>query len=125
MKVLVADKFEKSGIAGLEGAGCEVVYEPDLKDDALASAIASTGADVLVVRSTKVPTSMRDAGACRCRPRGAGKHHRVAGASSSGIYVSKCPLEEPIAGAELAFALSVLDRRIPDNVADCAPASGQ
>ena len=35
MKVLVADKFEKSGIDGLKSAGCEVVYEPDLKDDAL------------------------------------------------------------------------------------------
>ncbi len=35
MKVLVADKFEQSGIDGLKAAGCEVVYEPDLKDDAL------------------------------------------------------------------------------------------
>ena len=35
MKVLVADKFEQSGIDGLKSAGCEVVYEPDLKDDRL------------------------------------------------------------------------------------------
>ena len=39
MKVLIADKFEKSGVDGLKAAGCEVVYEPDLKDDALAEAI--------------------------------------------------------------------------------------
>src|SRR5690606_36499806 len=38
MKVLIADKFEKSGINGLQEAGCEVVYEPDLKDDALVEA---------------------------------------------------------------------------------------
>src|SRR5438034_8629434 len=31
MKVLIADKFEQSGIEGLKGAGCDVVYQPDLK----------------------------------------------------------------------------------------------
>ena len=35
MKVLVADKFEQSGIEGLRAAGCEVISDPDLKDDAL------------------------------------------------------------------------------------------
>jgi len=35
MKVLVADKFEQSGLAGLKEAACDVVYQPDLKDDAL------------------------------------------------------------------------------------------
>ena len=37
MKVLVADSFEQSGIDGLKAAGCEVVYKPELKDDALAA----------------------------------------------------------------------------------------
>jgi D-3-phosphoglycerate dehydrogenase len=54
MKVLVADKFEESGLAGLKAAGCEVLYQPDAKDDALREAIASSGAEVLIVRSTKV-----------------------------------------------------------------------
>ena len=54
MKVLVADKFEKSGIDGLKAAGCDVIYQPDLKDDALTAAIRDAGADVLVVRSTEV-----------------------------------------------------------------------
>ena len=31
MKVLVADKFEQSGIDGLKAAGCDVVYQPDLE----------------------------------------------------------------------------------------------
>ena len=62
MKVLVADKFEKSGLDGLRAAGCEVVYEPDAKDDRLTEAVRSTGADVLVVRSTKVTAAMLDAG---------------------------------------------------------------
>ena len=41
MKVLVADKFEQSGLAGLKAAGCEVVYEPELKERALSDAIRS------------------------------------------------------------------------------------
>ena len=62
MKVLVADSFETSGLDGLKAAGCEVVYEPALADAALAAAIGSSGADVLVVRSTKVTEAMLDAG---------------------------------------------------------------
>ena len=44
LKVLIADKFEQSGIDGLKRAGCDVAYEPDLKEDALTLAIASSGA---------------------------------------------------------------------------------
>jgi phosphoglycerate dehydrogenase-like enzyme len=62
MKVLVADKFEQSGIDGLKSAGCEVVYEPDLKDDRLKEAIRATSAEVLVVRGTMVTAPMLDAG---------------------------------------------------------------
>ena len=54
MRVLIADKFEQSGIDGLKAAGCDVVYQAELKDDALTSAIRETAADVLVVRSTAV-----------------------------------------------------------------------
>ena len=42
MKILVADKFEKSGIDGLKAAGCDVRFEPDLKDDALTEAIRAS-----------------------------------------------------------------------------------
>ncbi|HJR59123.1 MAG TPA: 3-phosphoglycerate dehydrogenase family protein [Vicinamibacterales bacterium] len=121
MKVLVADKFEKSGIDGLQAAGCEVVYEPDLKDDALAEAVRSSGADVLVVRSTKVTTPMLDAGRLSLIVRAGAGYNTidVAGASTRGIYVSNCPGKNAIAVAELAFALMLaLDRRVPDNVAD-------
>ena len=40
MKVLIADKFEQSGVDGLQALGCEISYQPDLKDDALTEAIA-------------------------------------------------------------------------------------
>jgi D-3-phosphoglycerate dehydrogenase len=121
MKVLVADKFEKSGLDGLQAAGCEVVYEPDLKDDALTEAIRATGADALVVRSTKVTAPMLDAGRLSLIVRAGAGYNTidVAGASQRGIYVSNCPGKNAIAVAELAFALMLaLDRRVPDNVTD-------
>ncbi len=121
MKVLVADKFEKSGIEGLKNAGCAVVYEPDLKDDSLVEAIRSSGADVLVVRSTKVTTPMLDAGRLALIVRAGAGYNTidVAGASKRGIYVSNCPGKNAVAVAELAFALILaLDRRVPDNVAE-------
>jgi D-3-phosphoglycerate dehydrogenase / 2-oxoglutarate reductase len=121
MKVLIADKFEKSGIDGLSAAGCDVVYEPDLKDASLTDAIASSGADVLVVRSTKVTTPMLDAGRLSLIVRAGAGYNTidVPGASRRGIYVSNCPGKNAIAVAELAFALILaIDRRIPDNVAD-------
>jgi D-3-phosphoglycerate dehydrogenase / 2-oxoglutarate reductase len=121
MKVLVADKFETSGLDGLKAAGCEVLYEPDLTDAALAARIAASGADVLVVRSTKVTEAMLDAGRLALIVRaGAGVNTiDVAAASNRGIYVSNCPGKNSVAVAELAFALMLaLDRRIPDNVVD-------
>ncbi|HWK10235.1 MAG TPA: 3-phosphoglycerate dehydrogenase family protein [Vicinamibacterales bacterium] len=120
-KVLVADKFEKSGVDGLKAAGCDVQYEPDLKDDALAQAIAGSGADVLVVRSTKVTAPMMEAGRLSLIVRAGAGYNTidVAAASRRGIYVSNCPGKNAIAVAELAFGLLLsLDRRIPDNVAD-------
>jgi D-3-phosphoglycerate dehydrogenase len=121
MKVLVADKFEQSGIEGLTHAGCEVVYAPDAKDDALTEAIRSTAADVLVVRSTKVTAAMLDAGRLSLVVRAGAGYNTidVAAASTRGIYVSNCPGKNAIAVAELAFALILaLDRRVPDNVAE-------
>jgi D-3-phosphoglycerate dehydrogenase len=121
MKVLVADKFEPSGLDGLRAIGCEVVYEPDAKDAALAAAVASSGASVLVVRSTQVQAPALDAGALSLVVRaGAGVNTiDVAGASQRGIYVSNCPGKNAVAVAELAMGLILaLDRRLPDNVVE-------
>src|SRR5947199_6374649 len=121
MKVLVADKFEPSGIDGLKAAGCEVLYQPDLKDDALRTAIRDSGADVLVVRGTNVTGPMLEAGSLSLVVRAGAGYNTidVATASRRGIYVSNCPGKNAIAVAELACALMLaLDRRIPDNVAE-------
>jgi len=119
MKVLVADKFEQSGRDGLVALGCEVSYQPDLKDEALANAIGKETPDVLVVRGTKVTEPMLAAGPIKLVVRAGAGYNTidVAAASKRGIYVSNCPGKNSIAVAELAFALILaLDRRIVDNV---------
>jgi D-3-phosphoglycerate dehydrogenase / 2-oxoglutarate reductase len=121
MKVLIADKFEKSGVRGLQAAGCEVIHEPHLEGDELAAAIARTGATILVVRSTKVSAAMLEAGRLSLIVRAGAGYNTidVAAASRRGIYVANCPGKNAVAVAELAFGLMLaLDRRIPDNVAD-------
>jgi D-3-phosphoglycerate dehydrogenase / 2-oxoglutarate reductase len=120
-KVLIADNFETSGIEGLQAAGCEVVQQPDLKDEALTRAIAETQADVLVVRSTKVTEAMLNAGRLALVVRAGAGYNTidVAAASRRGIYVSNCPGKNSVAVAELTMALILaLDRRVPDNVAE-------
>jgi D-3-phosphoglycerate dehydrogenase len=121
VKVLIADKFEQSGIDGLAAAGCEVVYQPDLKDAALVEAIRKSEAEVLVVRGTSVTAAAIEAGRLALVVRAGAGYNTidVAAASRRGIYVSNCPGRNAIAVAELTFALILaLDRRVPDNVAD-------
>jgi D-3-phosphoglycerate dehydrogenase len=121
MKVLVADKFEQSGLEALKAAGCEVLFQPDASGDALVAAIRDSQAAVLVVRSTQVTEEMLDAGALSLIVRaGAGVNTiDVAAASRRGIYVSNCPGKNSVAVAELAMGLILaIDRRIADNVAD-------
>jgi D-3-phosphoglycerate dehydrogenase / 2-oxoglutarate reductase len=121
MRVLVADAFEESGLTALKAAGCDVLYQPDLKDGALVEAIRASAAEVLVVRSTKVTEAMLDAGRLALVVRAGAGYNTidVAAASARGIYVSNCPGKNAIAVAELTFALLLaIDRRVADNVAD-------
>jgi D-3-phosphoglycerate dehydrogenase len=121
MKILIADKFPDSGQTQLRAAGFEITYDPDLKDDALKSAIASTAADILVVRGTKVTGEMLEAGRLSLVVRAGAGYNTidVKNASARGIYVANCPGKNSIAVAEIAFGLMLsLDRRIPDAVAD-------
>src|SRR5512140_966733 len=119
MRVLVADKFEQSGLDGLASAGAEVSYQPGLKEDALAREVGRWQPDALVVRSTKVTESILSAGPLKLVVRAGAGYNTidVAAASRRGIYVSNCPGKNSVAVAELAFGLLLaLDRRIADNV---------
>ncbi len=121
MKVLIADKFEESGIRGLKEIGCEIEYNPELRDEALAEAIRRSQASVLVVRSTRVTEAMLEAGRLSLVVRAGAGYNTidVKAASARGIFVSNCPGKNSIAVAELAFGLILaLDRRIADNVAE-------
>ena len=119
MKILIADKFEQSGRDGLQSLGCEISFQPDLKDDALVDAIKKEQPDVLIVRGTKVTEPMLAAGPLKLVVRAGAGYNTidVAAASRRGIYVANCPGKNSIAVAELAFALILaLDRRVADNV---------
>lgn len=119
MRILIADKFEQSGRDGLQAIGCDISYQPDLKDESLIAAIQAESPDVLVVRGTKVTEPMLDAGPVKLVVRAGAGYNTidVAAASKRGIYVSNCPGKNSIAVAELAFALILaLDRRIVENV---------
>ena len=121
MKILIADKFPDGGRTELLQIGSELVYDPDLKDDSLTAAIKSSGADILIVRGTKVTAEMLEAGRLSLVVRAGAGYNTidVKTASSLGIYVTNCPGKNSIAVAELAFGLMLsLDRRIPDNVND-------
>src|ERR671915_1740626 len=90
MRVLIADKFEQSGRDGLDAAGCEFSYQPDVKDEALVEAVRSYAPDVLVVRSTKVTEPMIEAGALKLIVRAGAGYNTidVAAASPPRRYVS-------------------------------------
>ncbi len=121
MRVLVADKFETSGLEGLRALGAYVLFEPELKGEALRARLADSEAEALVVRSTQVTKEMIDDSRLSVVIRaGAGFNTiDVDAASARGVRVANCPGKNSQAVAELAFGLIVsCDRRIPDNVAD-------
>ncbi len=121
MNILVADKFEKSGLDGLKALGANVLYEPDLKDDALAARLGESQANILIVRSTKVTAPMIEQSHLSVIIRAGAGYNTidVAAASLKGILVSNCPGKNSQAVAELAFGLILAcDRHIPDNVSD-------
>jgi D-3-phosphoglycerate dehydrogenase len=122
MKVLIADKFEKVGVDGLNELGCEVISRPELKAEDLPGALREIDPRILIVRSTKVSAEALKSGAnlglvIRA---GAGIDNiDMAMASSLGVFVSNCPGKNSIAVAELIMGLMLsADRRIPDQVRD-------
>ena len=122
MKILVADAFEKSGLDGLAALGCEVLYEPKLEGAALGARLAETGAEVLVVRGTKVgaPEIEAASGLALVVRAGAGVNTiDIRAASARAIAVSNCPGKNAIAVAELTWGLILaLDRRIVEQAND-------
>ena len=121
MKALLADRIAEPGPSLLRDAGIEVLLDPDLSAETLPNTAAETGADVLVVRSTRVTSETLRAGRLTLVVRaGAGFNTiDVDAATELGIRVANCPGSNAAAVAEIAFGLIIaLDRHIPDNVVD-------
>ena len=115
MLVLIADKFPALGRESLARSG-EVVYRPELGESDLPAAIAASGADILVVRSTVVNAAALQASASLALVIRAGAGVNTIDlktASERGIFVANCPGKNAIAVAELTMGLLLaLDRRI-------------
>ena len=117
MRVLIADKFEDSGVSALKAAGCEVLVEPGLGPETRPEALGRLRPEVLIVRSTKVPSAVisgQDSlkGIIRA---GAG-HDNIdsSAASSKGVAVCNCPGMNAVAVAELTMGHIInCDRRLP------------
>ncbi len=122
MKVLVADKMEQWGLDQLKGLAEAVEFDPSLKDETLKSRLAEFDPQVLIVRSTKVPAEIQQAGKSLKLIIRAGSGFDTidtSAAAERGIFVSNCPGMNAIAVAELTMGLIIaLDRRIADNVID-------
>jgi D-3-phosphoglycerate dehydrogenase len=121
LSVLIADKFEESGIQALEAHGCRVTSRPELTADDLADAVRELDPNVLVVRSTKVHAPVFDAGQRLSLVIRAGAGYDtidVAAASDRAVFVANCPGKNSVAVAELAWALILAcDRRLPEQTA--------
>ena len=124
LNVLVADKFDAGCIAGLEQLGCKVHVDPDLGPDTLANAIKATDAQVLCVRSTKVPADViNSVDSLRLIIRGGAGYDNIdtAAAGAKGIPVCNCPGMNAVAVAEIAFGhILNLDRRIAQQTSELA-----
>jgi len=118
MKILIADKFDQTGLEQLKALGCDVQIDPSLGPDSLPGEVGEYQPDVLIVRSTKVPADVFEAAKALSLVIRAGAGYdniNVAAASARGISVANCPGKNSIAVAELAWGLILAcDRRIPD-----------
>lgn len=122
MKVLIADKFERQGIEGLEALGCAVVHEAGLSADEIAGAVRRIKPEVLIVRSTKVPAPAFevDAGLRLVIRAGSGFDNIDSEAAAAhDVAVCNCPGMNAVAVAELTMGLLLCcDRRLPDQTAE-------
>ena len=120
MKVLVADQFSPAGMEEMKDSGIEVHYDAALQGDALAAKLAEVGPEVLVVRSTKVPSAVVDATNNLQLIVRAGAGYDTIDfnyCSTKGIYVANCPGKNANAVSELAIGLMLaIDRRTAEGI---------
>lgn len=120
MRILVADKLPEQTLHDLSAHGHDCTMEPGLSADELAARIGEY--DVLVVRSTKVPRAVIEAGERLVLVVRAGAGTNTIdtdAAAERAVFVSNVPGRNAAAVAELTMGLLLaVDRRIADGVAD-------
>lgn len=120
MNILIADKFPAHWKDVLANQGHQITDNPALDETTLPQAIADN--EVLIVRSTKVPAAVIDAGKNLKLIIRAGAGYDtidISHAAEKGVAVCNCPGTNSIAVAELAMGLMLaLDRRIVHNTRD-------
>lgn len=119
MNIIIADKAEAELIGGLTKLGCAVEYDASLSPETLPASFEKTGAQALIVRSTKVPAPVIEAAAGSLKliiRAGSGFDNIDCGAAAAkGIAVCNTPGMNAVAVAELAMGhLIGLDRHMPD-----------
>ena len=124
MRILIADKFQSSGIDALNDAGCEVTVDPDQTPETLPDTVVKHDPEVLIVRSTKVPKPVFDRGKSIALVVRAGAGYDtidVPAASANGVFVANCPGKNSVAVAELTWALILgCDRLVPQQTNELA-----
>jgi len=114
--IVIADKFETEGVEALRALGCAVHHDPDLGPETIPGAVDAHGAEVLIVRSTKVPAPVfEQCGSLSLVIRAGAGHDTIdsQAAGARGIRVCNCPGMNAAAVAELAIGHMInLDRRI-------------
>ena len=120
MKILFADKFQPAYLDDLKARGHECDLQPDLGADDLPARVS--GAEVLIVRSTKVSRATIEAAESLKLIIRAGAGTNTIdkeAAAERNVPVCNVPGKNAVAVAELAFGLLLaIDRNIPDNVAE-------
>ena len=95
MKILIADKFPEPKINSVKDLGCDVIYDPDLKEGDLLNGLVKYQPDILVVRSTAVSGKMLNAAPGLNLVIRAGSGYNtidIETASERSVYVSTAPV---------------------------------
>jgi D-3-phosphoglycerate dehydrogenase / 2-oxoglutarate reductase len=120
MRILFADPFPATHVTDLEQRGARCRVEPELSADDLRRSLGE--AEILVVRSTRVPAAtIAVARSLRLIIRaGSGVDTiDIAAANATGVQVCNVPGRNAVAVAELTLGLLIaVDRRIADATAD-------
>lgn len=120
MRILVADKLPEHFGTTMRAAGHECEAAPDLSEASLPGAVA--GADVLVVRSTKVTAeTLQAADSLRLVVRAGSGTNTIDcdEATRLGVRVANVPGRNAVAVAELTMGLLLaVDRAIPESTAE-------